>query len=241
MEHDIPLLLLVPAEKAKNGSSRGANCFHQREKEGKERRGNKQWKEEGKRARGCKRKKDSGHEGERQIKFDRKLHEIVGEPRWSAPVRQPMPTRLFLATDYHRSPARRNEGALCSTPRPDPTTSHVPDARNAPNVQADTLFGSARRRVVFPFKRSKVEWDAARRRIIQNGSRRRRTRQQRSFVLPTKEEDASIVVIFPTNFSTRDFFQHLWLRMLQNEWNCNSNIRSFLKNIRRMKPSVYDD
>jgi len=28
----------------------------------------------------------SGHEGERQIKFDRKLHEIVGEPRWSAPV-----------------------------------------------------------------------------------------------------------------------------------------------------------
>lgn len=52
-------------------------------------------KEEGKRRR------DSGHEGERQIKFDRKLHEIVGEPRWSAPVRQPMPTRLFLATDYH--------------------------------------------------------------------------------------------------------------------------------------------
>lgn len=46
-------------------------------------------------------KRDSGHEGERQIKFDRKLHEIVGEPRWSAPVRQPMPTRLFLATDYH--------------------------------------------------------------------------------------------------------------------------------------------
>jgi len=28
----------------------------------------------------------SGHEGERQIKFDHKLHEIVGEPRWSASV-----------------------------------------------------------------------------------------------------------------------------------------------------------
>lgn len=28
----------------------------------------------------------SGHEGERQIKFDHKLHEIVGEPRWSVSV-----------------------------------------------------------------------------------------------------------------------------------------------------------
>lgn len=93
-----------------------------------------------------------GHEGERQIKFDRKLHEIVGEPRWSAPVRQPMPTRLFLATDYHRSSPRtrgpRNEGAPRPwPPRPtDPTTSHVPDARNAPfpseRIGPITLFGA---------------------------------------------------------------------------------------------------
>lgn len=61
----------------------------------------------------------SGHEGERQIKFDRKLHEIVGEPRWSAPVLRPMPTRLFLATDYRRSGPRQEVHLL-------PTTSEGP-------------------------------------------------------------------------------------------------------------------
>lgn len=44
-------------------------------------------KRERKKERDEERRRDtSGHEGERQIKFDRKLHEIVGEPRWSAPV-----------------------------------------------------------------------------------------------------------------------------------------------------------
>lgn len=56
--------------------------MRQREKES-EREG----KREEKRERERERERDtSGHEGERQIKFDRKLHEIVGEPRWSAPV-----------------------------------------------------------------------------------------------------------------------------------------------------------
>lgn len=80
----------------------------------------------------------SGHEGERQIKFDHKLHEIVGEPRWSASVLWPMPTRLFLATDYHDRPAPEDttsEGLARIGLRADPTTSHVPDTDNAPNVR----------------------------------------------------------------------------------------------------------
>lgn len=41
-----------------------------------------------------------------------------------------MPTRLFLATDYHGERETRDPR---SPPRPDPTTSHVPDARNTPS------------------------------------------------------------------------------------------------------------
>lgn len=101
-----------------------------------------------------------------------------------------MPTRLFLATDYHDHRARRNKGALCSAPRPDPTTSHVPDARNAPNVPADTLFGWLAE--VFPFKRSKVEWDVARRRIIQNGSRIATEESKAARFRPFYEAEVSI-------------------------------------------------
>lgn len=100
-----------------------------------------------------------------------------------------------------RSPARRNKGALCSIPRPDPTTSHVPDARNAPNVPADNLFGSARRRgVSIQEEQSRMGWstpaDNSEWMMDRDGGERGSAVS--SFL--RKRKMLQRVVTFPTNF-----------------------------------------
>lgn len=77
--------------------------------------------------------------------------------------------KIYLATDYHRSSAAEKQGGsvFSSAPRPDPTTSHVPDARNAPQtLRARHPFQLPS---AFPFRRSTAECDAARRRWILSG------------------------------------------------------------------------
>lgn len=72
----------------------------------------------------------SGHEGERQIKFDRKLHEIVGEPRWP---------ELRCLQDYSVLPTTTIGPRQEVQAGPVYRGSHdVPDADNAPNVRSVT-------------------------------------------------------------------------------------------------------
>lgn len=114
-------MLLFSFNDFSTDGSLGVNCYSLRVEGGERKEEGKKegkWEEKDEDKEG--ERNTSGHEGERQIKFDHKLHEIVGEPRWSASVLWPMPTRLFLATDYHDRPAPgddTSEGLVYRAPR----------------------------------------------------------------------------------------------------------------------------